>query len=590
MEIAKGIPVAPGFGIGSVHIVNQEEYLIREINLLSDEKAEREVGLFEAALKRTRSDLSSFKRTLARRLGSEESSIFDAHLHILSDASLIDKTLHLIRKEHKNAAFAFKKTVEEIIHAMQSVKDQYLRERADDIKDVYHRVLNHLLEDFAEGAVSIATDESVILVAHSLSPYEFVHFERRKILGIVTEIGGETSHFSIIARSLEIPTVVGCENILFKVKTGDTVVVDGARGWAIINPDTATLGKYEKQRERYFHFEQRLFALRDLDPVTLDGKTVDIAANIELPGELPMVLEHGCRNIGLCRTEFLYLLKNRTPTEQEQYRIYRTYLEKMHPGYVIIRTMDLGGDKIGSASPENGQEANPALGWRAIRICLDDEELFRTQLRAILRASVHGNCKIMFPMISTLDELRRTLRFYRKVRSGLLNEGVEVNPEVEIGIMIEVPAAALCADQLAHEADFFSIGTNDLVQFMLAVDRGNKKISHLFDPFNPAVLKIIKHVVDAAHSRGIWTGVCGEMASHPLSALLLLGMGVDELSMNSLSVLEMKRIIRAIAFDEIRDVVEQALSLETSRKIKVFLEREFRSRVHLSPKDPLFPS
>lgn len=584
MEIIKGIAASSGFAIGSVHIVNQEEYIIREISLSSDDKVNREVDLFESALKRTRSDLLSFKKTLARHLGSEESSIFDAHLHILSDVAITEKTVSTIRKDRKNAAFAFKKTVEEIVLALSSVKDQYLRERAYDIKDVYHRVLNHLLEDFAEGADSISTDESVILVAHTLSPYEFIHFERKKILGVITEIGGETSHFSIIARSLEIPTVVGCENILFKVKTGDMAIVDGNRGWAIINPVTSTLGKYEKAQKRYFHFEQQLFAIKNLDPITLDGKVVDIAANIELPAELPMVLEHGCRNIGLCRTEFLYLLKNRPPTEQEQYKIYRTYLEKMYPGYVIVRTMDLGGDKIGSGGSQDGHEANPALGWRAIRICLDDAPLFRTQLRAILRASVHGNCKIMFPMISTLEELQRVLKFYRKVRAELIEEKVEVNPEVEVGIMIEVPAAAYCAESLAAEVDFFSIGTNDLVQFMLAVDRGNKKIAHLFDPHNPAVLKIIKHIIDAGHAKGLWVGVCGEMASHPLSAMLLLGMGVDELSMNSLSVLEMKSIIRAISFDEIRHIVEKALSLETSQKISAFLQKEFKSKVHLSPK------
>jgi len=588
MEIVRGIPVSAGIAIGNIHIINQEEYIIREIHLASDDKVEREVALFEGALKRTRLDLQTFKKTLQRHLGENETAIFDAHLHILSDVALTEKTIVTIRKERKNAAFAFKKTVEEIVHAMQSIKDQYLQERVYDIKDVYHRVLNHLLEDFAEGADPMGTDQPVILVAHTLSPYEFIHFERRKILGVITEIGGETSHFSIIARSLEIPTVVGCENILFKAKSGDSIIVDGKNGWVILNPDTGTLGKYEKAQKRHFQIGQQLYSLKDLPSITLDGKTIDISANIELPSELSMVLQHGCRNIGLCRTEFLYLLKNRPPTEQEQYRIYRNYLEKMYPGYVIIRTMDLGGDKIGSSAADN-HEANPAIGWRAIRICLDDPTLFRTQLRAILRASAFGNCKIMFPMISTLEELQQTLKFYRKVRTELLEEKVEINPEIEIGIMIEVPAAALCADALAREVDFFSIGTNDLVQFMLAVDRGNKKIAHLFDPHNPAVLKIIKQVIDAAHNNGIWVGVCGEMASHPLSALLLLGMGVDELSMNSLSVLEMKKIIRAISFDEIRAGVEKAISLETSKKISLFLQRDLKSKVHLTPKFAINP-
>jgi phosphotransferase system enzyme I (PtsI) len=584
MEILHGIPVSTGIAIGPIQIITQDEHIIREIHLDEPEKIKREIQLFRTALKRTKADLMSVKRDLQKHLGREEAKIFDAHLHILADIAVINKTINTIKKEKRNAAFAFKTTVEETLSVFQSVKDKYLKERAVDIKDVYHRLLNHLLEDSAEGTVSIAVQEKFILGGHSIAPYEFIHFKVGNIFGIVSEVGGRTSHFSIIAKSLDIPAVVGCENLLLKAKSGDTVIIDGNRGLVIISPDASTLKKYEKAKARYLSREQQLLALKDLDPVTIDGKVIDIAANIELPSEINTVLEHGCRNIGLCRTEFLYLLKNKPPSEEEQYGIYKNYLKKMYPGYVIIRTLDLGGDKIASYTQSDETEANPSLGWRAIRICLEEEDLFRTQLRAILRASAHGQLKVMFPMISSVEELRKTLRFYRQVKKSMIEENIEINPNIEVGIMIEVPSAALCADTLAREVDFFSIGTNDLIQFTLAVDRGNEKIASMYDPHHPGVLKIIKQAIDAGHAHNRWVGVCGEMASNPLSALMLLGMGVDELSMNSLSVLEIKKVVRSITFDEMRTIVEEALTLDTSKKISLFLQKEFKKKIHLSHK------
>jgi phosphotransferase system enzyme I (PtsI) len=374
-----------------------------------------------------------------------------------------------------------------------------------------------------------------------------------------------------------------------RVKTGSRVIIDGLGGRVILDPDRETLEKYEKLQARHLEQERRLLALKDLRSVTVDGKLIDIAANIELPSEISAVLDHGCKNIGLCRTEFLFMLKNKPPTEEEQYATYRNYLEKMKPGYVIIRTLDIGGDKLALPGLHDNTEANPAMGLRAIRLCLAERDLFRTQLRAILRASVHGNLKIMFPMITSLEELRAALEFYRGVKKELLDAGVPVSPSIDVGIMIEVPAAALAAETLAREVDFFSIGTNDLAQFMLAVDRGNKKLAPMFDPLHPSLLNTIKHVVDSAHRCGIWVGVCGEMAGDPLSSLLLLGMGVDELSMNSTSVLEIKKIIRSITFDEMRGLVKQVLTLETSRQIRLFLQREFRRKVLLSRKLRFLP-
>jgi len=584
MVTLSGIPVSPGISIGRLQVIQQEEHIIREISLTSGENIRREISQFRTALKRTRKELFTVQKSLRKHLGDSEAGILDAQMHLLSDIAIVDRTISAVRKEKKNAAFIFKRTVEEAVSALEAVKDKYISERTYEIRDIYHRVLNHLLEDFAEGADSIATDDKMILAAKSLPPYEFVHFERGHILGVVTEVGGATSHFSIIARALDIPAVVGCEDLLLQAKTGHRIIIDGSKGLVILNPDRDTLVRYQKLQTRYIEQEQQLLTLKDLKPVTIDGKLIDIAANIELPSEINAVLDHGCRNIGLCRTEFLFMLKNKPPSEEEQYATYRSYLEKMSPGYVIIRTMDIGGDKLALPELHDNTEANPAMGLRAIRLSLEERGLFRTQLRAILRASVHGNLKIMFPMITSLEELKTTLDYFRSVKREIIDEGVPVASHVDVGIMVEVPAAALAAESLAREVDFFSIGTNDLAQFTLAVDRGNKRLAHMYDTLHPSLLKIIKHTVDAAHRGGIWVGVCGEMAGDPLSALLLLGMGVDELSMNSTSVLEIKKIIRSITFDEMRSLVESVLTLETSRQIRLFLQREFRKKIHLSGK------
>jgi phosphotransferase system enzyme I (PtsI) len=325
-----------------------------------------------------------------------------------------------------------------------------------------------------------------------------------------------------------------------------------------------------------------LLLIKDLPTETDDGKIIDLAANVELPSEIDSVIDHGAKSIGLCRTEFLFMLKPKLPEEEEQFLIYRNYLEKMKSGYVVIRTLDVGGDKMVASSSQESHEANPAMGFRAIRICLDDRNLFRTQLRAILRASVYGKLKIMFPMISTLSELREVLSFYRQVERELLEERVTLSSNIEVGTMIEVPAAAYCADSLAKEVDFFSIGTNDLAQFLLAVDRGNKKVAQLYDPLNPALLRTIQHIIDAGHRQSIWVGVCGEMAGHPLTALILLGMGVDELSMNPASILEIKKLFRSVSFDETRMLVRRALQLDTAPEIRLFFQRELRRKVNLA--------
>ncbi|OGK07859.1 MAG: phosphoenolpyruvate--protein phosphotransferase, partial [Candidatus Raymondbacteria bacterium RifOxyC12_full_50_8] len=581
MKTLSGIPASPGIAIGLIHVINQEELSIKEITLDTPGKVQSEVENFTLALRKTEEELVAVQKMLRSHLGKDEASIFDAHLHILKDIAISQKTAAIIKNEKKNAAFALKRVVDETIVAFNAMQDDYLRQRVLDVQDVYKRVLNHLVEDFVTGVDPVDLSEKSVFVARSLGPYDFAFFEQGSMLGVVTETGGAASHFAIIARSLDIPAVVGCEGVTLTAVNGATIIIDGGHGTVILNPDSDTLEKYSRQQKRYISREQKLFAQRDLPPITIDGRMIDIAANLELPSEITSILEHGCRNIGLCRTEFLYLLKKSPPTEEEQFQTYSDFLKKMHPGYVIIRTFDLGGDKI-SGMIKTESEANPALGWRAIRICLDEEDLFRTQLRAILRASIFGNLKVMFPMISSVEELRRALKIYNEVKKELLGKLVPVSERIDVGVMIEVPSAALVADELAKEVDFFSIGTNDLTQFLLAVDRGNKRLAPLFDSHNPAVLKMIKSVINAAHSNGIWVGVCGEMAGNPLSALLLLGMGADELSMNTISVLEIKRIIRSITFDEIRSVVEEALTLESSRKISVFLQRKFRKKVSFS--------
>ncbi len=582
MRLLKGIPVSPGIAVGRVHIIEQEEHIIHEVKLTNDDDIKREISNFGNALDVTKKELQDVKRKLVRHAGAEEEAILDAQIRLLSDPLIVNKTVAAIKADKKNAAFIFKQRVEEVLSSLQSVKDKYLLDRVHEIRDIYHRVLNHLLEDYPEGILSISGNEKILLGAHSLPPYEFVHFAKKSVFGVVTEVGGETSHFSIIARAFEIPAVVGCEQFLRFAKTGQTVIVDGFNGHVVLNPDAATLERYNKLKEKWRLEVKQLLLIKDLPCETEDGKLVDLSANVELPTELDSVISHGAKSIGLCRTEFLFMLRPKQPEEEEQFNIYRDYLERMKSGFVVIRTLDIGGDKITGPSANSEREANPAMGFRAVRLCLDDTKLFRTQLRAILRASVYGQLKIMFPMVSTYTELKKVLDFYRSIEKELINEKIPVASNIEVGTMIEVPAAALCAEALAKEVDFFSIGTNDLAQFMLAVDRGNKSVAHLYDPLNPALLRMIQFVVNAGHKKGIWVGVCGEMAGHPLTALILLGMGVDELSMNPASILEIKKLFRSVSYDEMRSLVKHALLLESASEIRLFFQKELRRKVNLA--------
>jgi len=567
MITLKGIPAAPGIAVGKARLFDSGAVPVPKRSII-DAEISLEVLRLEEALIKTRHQILEIQRRLSQELGQEHADILNAHLLVLEDQSLREEIIQGLKQQLVNVEVIFNDVIGRHLKAFARTNDEYLRERTADIEDVRRRVLRNLLGATPETLTQL--DQPVIIVARDLSPSETAQMHKQHVLAFVTDIGGRTSHTAIMAKSLEIPAVVGLEAATRRIQKGEFVIVDGTRGEVVVNPDPQTIQRYELEQRRHQEINRQLLHLKDLPAETLDRHRVILSANIELPEEVPSVIAHGSNGIGLFRTEFLYLNRVNFPTEEEQYEAYRTVAEQLKPQPVIIRTMDLGGDKF--FSPLHlPSEMNPFMGWRAIRFSLARPDIFRIQLRAILRASTSGNLKLMYPMVSGLEELRRANEILRDVQQELTREGIPFSDQLEVGAMIEVPSAAVTCDLLVSEVDFFSIGTNDLIQYALAVDRVNEKIAYLYEPTHPAILRLLKQIIDVGHAANLWVGMCGEMAGEAALSLLLLGMGLDEFSVSPVQVPIVKQVIRSIEYSFAKSVVEETLKLRTGKEVEAFL-------------------
>ena len=567
--LMKGIGVSSGIVIGRAYILERGMVEPTQFCYLDPSETEGEIERFRGALKASREQLMRIKRKMEQDgKGKEHIRIIDAHLMILKDNMLINDTIKAISGQRVNAEWALKTVLNDIMEYFEKMDDPYLRERAMDIEHIVNRLLLNLMGRKHESIADIK--DPVVVVAHDLAPTDTAQMVKGTVLGFLTDVGGKTSHTAIMARSLEIPAVVGLESITRKAESGDTVIVDGTTGTVILNPSESVVEVYKRRRERYENYGKALFHYRDLPSETTDGRRVRLIGNMEIVEEIDALIEHGAEGIGLYRTEFLYLNRKDLPTEEEHVRAYRQVAKKMAPNPVVIRTLDVGGDKILS-QVESQKEINPALGLRAIRFCLKNIDIFKIQLRGILRASSYGDIKIMFPMISGIEEVRRAKQILEECKRELKGEGKAFNPDIEVGVMIEVPSAAMIADLIVKEVSFISIGTNDLLQYSLAIDRVNEHVAYLYEPFHPAVLRIIKGVVEAANKAGVSVSVCGEMAGEPEYALILLGFGVDQLSMNAYSVLRVKRLIRSISHGEAKKICKNILGFATAKEVENYI-------------------
>jgi phosphotransferase system enzyme I (PtsI) len=579
-EIVKyGISAAPGIAIGKAFL-QDSELLVVPVTRLADDQIEKEVTLFQSGLKQTKQELVSIRSHIAEEMGDNHARIFDAHLMILDDVMVSEDTVALIRKEQIGAAAAFQRVVNRVLTSFDKIEDQYLKDRYVDVKDVKRRVLRHLLGR-GKGIVDKPREPSVI-VAHDLSPSDTAQMDRRMALAYATDMGGRTSHTAIMARSQGAPAVVGLEDLFGSVENGDTIIVDGNTGSVVVNPTERTIVDYEAEIKRFKELENQLLTLTHYPAVTLDDKEFMLCANLDLPEEVDSVIEYGGQGVGLFRTEYFFISQDYLPTEDEQYKMYRSVTESLGDRPVTFRTIDIGGDKI-VGYLNSSAELNPFMGWRGIRFCLTRKDIFKAQLRALYRASAHGNVRIMFPMIAQIEEVVQAKEICKEVQEELKRGKYQFNPDVELGIMVETPSAVAMADAMAREADFFSIGTNDLIQYTLAVDRGNAKISHLYQHLHPSIIRFIKSTVEAAHKRKIHVGVCGEMCGDPLSVLVLIGMGIDEFSTGPTMIPEIKRIIRSVTFDECKSLVRRILRFRTTSEIEREIEGFLKARVPTSP-------
>jgi phosphotransferase system enzyme I (PtsI) len=559
-----GIAASPGVGVGPIYRLEREELAVRDTPVPAG-GIEREIERFHAALEASRADLTSIRDRIARELSEAEAEIYSAHLLIVDDPELQQAVERGIREERKNAAWVFRAHMASVAARLASVQSEYLRERHADVLDVERRVLRYLLGD-GHRAPAIPEQPS-LLVAHDVAPSEVALLDREHVVGLVTEVGSRSSHCAIVARGRGIPAVVSCRGILQQAVQGVRAAVDGFMGTVEIDPDAETTAFFAARRRRIEEEDRSLLLIHDQLAITLDGHHVELGANLELPNEVERALSVGAESIGLFRTEFFYLGRLELPGEEEQYQAYRGVVQRMHPRPVLFRTMDLGGDKV-SSYLGTIHENNPFLGRRGIRLSLEFPEVFRTQLRAIYRASAHGKVLVMFPMVASLDELRSAKAACGQVRDELARAGVPHDPGLDIGIMVETPSAVWMAEELARESRFFSIGTNDLTQYTLAMDRDNERLSHLYEPLDPAVLRGIRHTIAAGHAAGNWVGVCGEMAGDPRIALLLLGLGVDELSVACFDLPRVKAAIRGVTHEAARLLAAEALAQSTAKAVK----------------------
>jgi len=561
MNNLKGIAASAGIAIARAFILEHPDYSISQKQVTD---IDAELAKLDAALAQSQTELEAIKARTLQELGEKKAEIFESHLLILNDPELIDPVKEKIKSESVNAEYALNETAAQFIQMFENMKSAYLQERAADMRDVTKRILKHLLGLNYVSPSEIS--EEVIVVAEDLTPSDTAQLNRKYVKGFTTNIGGRTSHSAIMARSLEIPAVVGTKNVLSSVQSGDLMIVDGLEGDVIINPTEAIVAQYRAKQEAYAKQVEEWKKLRTEPTVSKDGVHVELAANIGTPNDVAGVLDNGGEAVGLYRTEFLYMGRDKLPSEEIQYVAYKSVLEKMEGKPVVVRTLDIGGDKE-LPYLDLPKEMNPFLGFRAVRLCLDRQDIFRTQLRALLRASVHGNLRIMFPMIATLGEFREAKAVLEEEKAKLEAEGIPVASNIQLGIMVEIPSTAVLADQFAKEVDFFSIGTNDLIQYTMAADRMNERVSYLYQPYNPAILRLIKMVIDAAHREGRWVGMCGEMAGDSTAIPILLGLGLDEFSMSATSILPARSQISKLSRAEMQTLAAKALEMGTAEEV-----------------------
>ncbi len=575
--ILKGVAAAPGISSGPAYLYSKLIPRVQEKSITPDE-VESEIERLRNANARSEKELQKIHAFAEHKLGSQNARIFEAQIMILADAILMGAIEKRIAGELKNAEFVVADEITKYKQIMLASHDEYMHERAHDVDDVMNRIIRNIQDQKLFSRLEGAS----IIVSESMAPSDTVIFSRNQVLGYATDLGGVTSHAAILARSLKIPAVVGLRTSTKIVKTGDSVAIDGYAGLIVVNPTEETLRTLERKKERYREFEGRLVNIAGLTAATLDHKQIELSANIEYATEIEFARAQGSAGVGLFRTESQLIGRASYPTEEEQYKAYSTVAEGVYPHSVIFRTFDVGGDKV---SPDTEHEANPFLGWRGIRVLLDRPELFLDQLCGILRASTRKNVRIMFPMVTTIQEIRSAREMVARAKQELDERGLPYDSGIKIGIMIEVPAAAVLAEEMAGEADFLSIGTNDLIQYLLAVDRDNAAVAPLYQQFNPAVLRTIRHIIDAGHKKGVWVGMCGEMAGDPLATVLLVGMGIDELSVIPSVLPEIKKIILSIKYKEARRVADKLLVMATEREIRDHLASIIKNKVPEIPFD-----
>ncbi|AXI09946.1 phosphoenolpyruvate--protein phosphotransferase [Oceanobacillus zhaokaii] len=568
MTNIQGIAASSGIAIAKAYQLVTPDLSFEKVKI---ENTEEEINRLNAALEISKQELEKIKAHTLEALGEEHAEIFSAHLLILGDPELINPMKDKITSENAKAETALDEVSNMFIDMFNNMDNEYMRERAADIKDVTKRVLAHLLGvTFPDPAL---IDEEVIVIANDLTPSDTAQLNRQFVKGFATDIGGRTSHSAIMARSLEIPAIVGTKEITSIVKQNDLIIIDGLEGNVIINPTEDELATYRGKQASFAEQQAEWAKLKDEPTFSKDGEQVELVANIGTPEDVAGVINNGGEGVGLYRTEFLYMGKNELPTEDEQFEAYKSVLEQMGDKPVVVRTLDVGGDKELSYL-DLPKEMNPFLGFRAIRYCLENEHVFRPQLRALLRASAYGNLKIMFPMIATLEEFRKAKAILLDEKENLLADGVKVSDEIEVGIMVEIPSTAVIAKQFAKEVDFFSIGTNDLIQYTMAADRMNEQVSYLYQPYHPAILNLVNNVIEAAHSEGKWAGMCGEMAGDPIAIPLLLGLGLDEFSMSATSILPARTQIRDLSKHDLASYKDTILSMGTAEEVVAFVKEK----------------
>jgi len=575
MMVIKGIGVSSGIVIGKAYLFDRFDTQVPLIHLNNKARVAEEIKRFKEALKKTEKQLQELKNKLHGLGGMEPLYILDVHILMLKDRRFVDTTIENIREKAVNAEWALRMTIDKYREIFERMEEDYLRGRISDVQFVGQGILRNLAGKKQE----IATDlgEAVILVAKELSPADTAQMKIDKFLGFATDFGGKTSHTAIVAQSMGIPAVVGLEKITKEVKTNDDIIIDGTSGMVIVNPDPEILRRYEGKKKHYRDVKAISLSYARLPAITKDHYRVDIGGNIEFTEEIPSAVEHGAENIGLYRTEFIYINREQLPTEEEHFSHYKSIIGVPGLAWTTIRTFDLGGEKFFS-DPKLGREMNPQMGLRAIRFCLKEVEVFKVQLRAIARASVYGKTRLLFPMISGVEEIRQAKRIYQEVRDELLAEGKTIGNDIEIGIMIEVPSAVIVADKLVEEVDFFSIGTNDLIQYALAIDRVNERVTYLYEPLHPAVLRLIAQVVQIGHAAGIKVAMCGEMAGEPNYTLVLLGLELDEFSMTPSAIPRIKKIIRSSTLEESKKLLEKVMTFSVGAEIREYVENYMRER------------